>query len=181
MHAPRPRPAPLLLIKQIRPTTAQIDNLGATIAILLEARALEAVEGVADALAAADDALVLVVAEGALVADARQRRRPHVRVAHGALAVALVAQSPDVDPRQLAAHHEVRVVARHGPGFAAEGMGLVWRGSGIRGSGIVWLCGVSVMGKWIDVFYLRISWGGVKEGRCQCRCAAKVIGGERNI
>jgi len=54
----------------IRPRTAQINNLGTPVAVLLEARALEAVEGVRDALAAAHDALVLVVAEAALVADA---------------------------------------------------------------------------------------------------------------
>lgn len=106
-------PSPLLLIKQIGPRAAQVHDLGTTIAILLEAGALEAVEGITDTLAAAHDALVLVVAEGALVADARQRRRPHVRVAHGTLAVAFVAQPPDVDPGQFAAHHQVWVVARH--------------------------------------------------------------------
>lgn len=100
-----PRPPPLLLIKQIRPTTAQIHNLGTAIPILLQPRTLKAVKGIADALAATDDALVLVVAEGALVADARQGCWTHVRVAHGTLTVALVAQTPDVDPRQLAAHH----------------------------------------------------------------------------
>jgi len=88
----------------VRPRAAQVDDLGAPVAVLLEARALVAVEGVADALAAADDALVLVVAEAALVADAHQRRGPHVRVADGALAVALVAEAPDGDARLLAAH-----------------------------------------------------------------------------
>lgn len=72
-----------------------------------------AVEGVADPLAAADDALVLVVAEAALVADAHERRGPYVRVADGALAVALVAEPPDGDARLLAAHDEVGVVAGH--------------------------------------------------------------------
>ncbi|KAF7504070.1 hypothetical protein GJ744_002835 [Endocarpon pusillum] len=104
-HSMPARPSPLLLIEQIGPGAAEIDDLGTAVAILLEAGALEAVEGVADALAAADDAFVLVVAERALVADARQRRRPHIRVAHGALAVAFVAQPPDVDAGQLAAHH----------------------------------------------------------------------------
>jgi hypothetical protein len=91
----------------IGPRTAQIDNLGTPVPVLLEARALEAVEGVRDALAAAHDALVLVVAEAALVADAHQRRGPHVRVAHGALAVALVAEPADGDAGLLAAHYEV--------------------------------------------------------------------------
>ncbi|KAK3110825.1 hypothetical protein LTR53_014490 [Teratosphaeriaceae sp. CCFEE 6253] len=88
----------------IRPRTPQIDNLRAPVPVLLQPRALEAVERVADALAAAHDALVLVVAEGALVADARERRGPHVGVADGALAVALVAQSADGDAARLAAH-----------------------------------------------------------------------------
>jgi hypothetical protein len=68
----------LFLVKQVRPRAAQIDNLRTPIAVLLKARALEAVEGVRDAFAAAHDALVLVVAEGALVADARERRGTHV-------------------------------------------------------------------------------------------------------
>ena len=93
----------------IRPRTTQINNLGTPIPVLLQPGTLEAVESVGDALAAAHDALVLVVAEAALVADAHQRGRPHVRVAHGALAVALVAEPPDRDAGLLAAHHEVAV------------------------------------------------------------------------
>ena len=98
-------PKILLLVEQIRPRAPQIDDLRTPVPILLQARTLEAVEGGADALAAAHDALVLVVAEGALVADARQGRGPHVRVADGALAVAFVAEAADVDARQFAAHH----------------------------------------------------------------------------
>lgn len=108
------RPIRLLLVEQVGPRAAQVDNLGAAVAVLLEARALEAVEGVGDALAAADDALVLVVAEAALVADAHERRGAHVRVADGALAVALVAEAADGDAGLLAAHDEVGVVAGHG-------------------------------------------------------------------
>jgi hypothetical protein len=100
-------PKILLLIKQIRPAAPQIYNLRTPIPILLEARALEAVERVADALAAAHDAFVLVVAERTLVADACQCGRSHVRVAHGTFAVAFVAESPDGDPGLLAAHYEV--------------------------------------------------------------------------
>jgi hypothetical protein len=100
-------PKILLLVEQIRPTTAEVYNLGAAIPVLFEARALEAVEGVGDALAAADDALVLVVAEGAFVADAGERGGAHVRVADGALAVALVAQAADRDAGLLAAHDKV--------------------------------------------------------------------------
>lgn len=43
-------PKILLLVKQIRPRTAQIDNLRAPIPIFFQPRALEAVEGVRDAL-----------------------------------------------------------------------------------------------------------------------------------
>ena len=109
-------PKVLLLVKQIRPRRAEVDDLGTPITVLFEARALEAVEGVADAFAAADDALVLVVAKGALVADAHERGRAHVRVAHGALAVALVAQPAQRNAGLLAAHDEVGMVAGHGFG-----------------------------------------------------------------
>lgn len=100
-------PKILLLIKQIRPTAPQIDNLRTPVSVLFEARALEAVECVADALAAAHDALVLVVAERALVADAREGGRSDVRVAYGAFAVAFIAESPDGDSGLLAAHNKV--------------------------------------------------------------------------
>ena len=43
-------PKILLLVKQIRPRTPQIDNLRAPIPILLQPRTLEAVERVRDAL-----------------------------------------------------------------------------------------------------------------------------------
>ena len=91
----------------ISPRAAEVDDLGTPVAVLFEARALEAVKGVRYALAAAHDALVLVVAEAALVADADERRRAHVRVAHGALSVALVTEAADGDARLLAAHDEV--------------------------------------------------------------------------
>lgn len=84
-------PKTLFLIKQIRPRAPQIDNLRTPVAILLQPCTLEAVKRVGNALAAADDALVLVVAEGALVAYAHEGGRAHVRVAHRTLAVALVA------------------------------------------------------------------------------------------
>jgi hypothetical protein len=100
-------PKILLLVKQIRPTTPQIDNLGAAIPVLFEARAFEAVEGVGDALAATDDALVLVVAEGALVADTGEGGGADVGVADGAFAVAFVAETADGDAGLLAAHYEV--------------------------------------------------------------------------
>ena len=94
-------PKTLLLIKQIRPRAAQIDNLGTAITILLEPGTLETVKRVTDALAAAHDTLILVVAKGAFIADAHQRGRSHVRVAHRTLAIAFVADSSDRDARLL--------------------------------------------------------------------------------
>ncbi|KAK5629637.1 hypothetical protein RRF57_005352 [Xylaria bambusicola] len=55
-----------------------IYNLGAPITILLEARALKAVESVRYPFATAHHALVLVVAEAALVTDADERRGAHM-------------------------------------------------------------------------------------------------------
>ena len=73
------------------PGASEVDDLGTAVAVLLEAGALEAVEGVGDTLATTHDALILVVAEAALVADTHQRRRSHVGVAYGTFTVALVA------------------------------------------------------------------------------------------
>ena len=56
-------------------------------------------------LSAAHDALVLVVAKGAFVADTDEGRRAHIAVADGALAVALVAETADGDAGLLAAHY----------------------------------------------------------------------------
>lgn len=43
-------PKVLLLVEQIRPRTAQVDNLRTPISILLQPRAFETVESVRDAL-----------------------------------------------------------------------------------------------------------------------------------
>lgn len=98
-------PKILLLVEQIRPATTQIDNLRTPIPILFEPRALKAVKCVAYSLAAAHDAFVLVVAEGALVADARQCCGTNVGIADGTFAVAFVAQAADGDSGLLAAHY----------------------------------------------------------------------------
>ena len=129
----------------IGPRTPQINNLGTPVPVLLQAGTLEAVKGVRDALAAAHDALVLVVAEAALVADAHQRRGPHVRVAHGALAVALIAEPADGDAGLLAAHYEVA------GSRSVSGLLGWWEGSGggegrTGGGGTWWAVGVVVFG-----------------------------------
>jgi hypothetical protein len=103
-----------LLVEQIRPRTSQIYNLRAAVAILLQTCTLEAVESITDALAAADDALVLVISIGTFVANAQERCRSHVRVADGAFAIAFVTQAADGDAGLLAAHDEIGVMARHG-------------------------------------------------------------------
>ncbi|KXH34521.1 peroxin 26 [Colletotrichum simmondsii] len=92
---------------KVGPGAAEVYNLGAPIAVFFETRALEAVKGVRDALAAADDALVLVVSERALVADTDEGRGADVGVADGALSVALVAEAADGDAGLLAAHYEI--------------------------------------------------------------------------
>lgn len=88
-------PETFLLVEQVRPRTSQINNLRTAVSILLKARTFEAVEGITDTLATADDTLVLVVTEGALIADSHEGRGAHVGVAHGAFAVALVAKAAD--------------------------------------------------------------------------------------
>lgn len=98
-------PKILLLVKQIRPRAAQINNLGAPIPILLCARTLKAVECIRDTLATADDAFVLVVPETAFVADACEGGGSYVAVADGAFAVAFVAEASDADAGLFAAHY----------------------------------------------------------------------------
>jgi hypothetical protein len=97
-------PETLLLIEQICPRTSQIDNLRTTVTVLLQARTLEAVKGVTDTLATADNTFILVVAEGAFVTDSDQCGWAHVGVAHGAFAIAFVAEAADGDAGLLAAH-----------------------------------------------------------------------------
>jgi hypothetical protein len=95
------------LKEQIRPTTTQIYNLRASIAIPLKARALKAVERITDSLPATHDALVLVVAEAALVADAHEGCGADIGVADGAFAIAFVAEAAEGDAGLLAAHYEI--------------------------------------------------------------------------
>jgi hypothetical protein len=101
------------LIKQIRPRTTQIDNLGTPIAILLQTRTLEAIKGITDALSTTDDAFVLVVSERAFVAHAHEGGWADVGVADRAFAIAFVAETADGDAGLFAAHDEIGVMARH--------------------------------------------------------------------
>lgn len=88
-------PEILLLVEQIRSRASQIDNLRTPVSVLFESGTFETIKSVTDALAAADDTFVLVVSKGAFVADAHEGGGPHVRVAHGAFAVAFVAETAD--------------------------------------------------------------------------------------
>lgn len=104
-------PEILLLVEQIRPRTAQVDNLRAPIPVLLQSGTFETVESVRDPLfphfhqplfsraregrgkayfSTAYDALVLIVAEGTFVADTDESCRTHVAITHRAFAVTFV-------------------------------------------------------------------------------------------
>lgn len=107
-------PKILFLVEEICPRTSQIYNLGTAIPILFQSRAFKTVERITDPFATAHDALVLIVSEGAFVADAHESRWTHVGVAHGAFAIAFIAESSDRDTRLLTAHNEIGVVAGHG-------------------------------------------------------------------
>lgn len=106
-------PEVFLLVKEICSRRAQVDNLGAPIAILLKPGALEAVKCIADAFSTADDALVLVVSERALIANAGEGSRAHVGIADRTFAVTFVAEPSKRDPWLLAAHNEIGMVAGH--------------------------------------------------------------------
>jgi len=106
-------PEILLLIKQIRPRTAQINNLRTAIPILLQPRTLKAIKRIRDTLTTANHAFILIVPEAALVADADEGRGADVGVADGAFAVAFVAEAADGDAGLLAAHDEIGMMARH--------------------------------------------------------------------
>lgn len=98
-------PKILLLIKQIRPRTAQINNLRTSIPILLQSRTLETIKRIRDTLASAHNAFVLVVAEGAFVANSDEGSGTDVGVADGTFAVAFVAEPADGDAGGFAAHY----------------------------------------------------------------------------
>jgi hypothetical protein len=107
-------PEAFLLVEQVGPRTSQIDDLRTAVAVFLQSCTFKTVECITDALTAAHDTLVLVVSEGALIADADEGGWAHVGIADGAFAVAFVAQAADGDAGLLAAHDQIGVVARHG-------------------------------------------------------------------
>lgn len=84
-------PEVLLLVEQICSATAQIDNLRTAISVFLQSRAREAVEGITDAFATADDTFVLVIAKSTFVAYTDCGGGPDVGIAYWTLAIAFVA------------------------------------------------------------------------------------------
>ena len=100
-------PKILFLIKQIRPTAPQINNLRAPISIFLQPRTLKAIKCVRDALTTTDDTFVLIITEGTFVADADERGGADVAVADRAFAVAFVAETAHGYAGLFAAHDEI--------------------------------------------------------------------------
>merc|ERR1740133_452253 len=125
---PSPASLPLLeavllpLVEQVRLRRAEVDNLRTAVPVFLLLCALLAVVCVRDPRPAADNAPSLVRPVVALVAYPHECAGPHVGVADGALAVALLTQPADRDPRLLAAHDQIGVVLRHrAPATKGEG------------------------------------------------------------
>lgn len=104
----------LFLVKQIGTGRTQVDDLRASVPILLKPRTFETVEGVTDPFAAADNALVLIVAKGTFITDSCEGSRSDVGIAYRAFAIAFVAEAPKGDAWCFAAHNEIGVMARHG-------------------------------------------------------------------
>ena len=100
-------PKILLLVKQIRPTAPQINNLRTPIPILFESCTLEAIKRIRDPLTTTDDAFVLVVSKRTFVADADECGGADVAVADGAFAVAFVAEAAHGYAGLFAAHDEI--------------------------------------------------------------------------
>ncbi len=73
-----------------------------------------------DPLPATDHALILIVAERALVADADKRSRSHITIADRTFTITFVAEASDGYARLLPAHHKIAVevsVRSHWNGF----------------------------------------------------------------
>lgn len=119
-------PETFLLIEQICSRTAQIDNLRTPVAVFLQSRAFKAIECITDSLTAAHNTLVLVVTEGAFVADTHEGSWAYVGITHGAFAIAFVTQAADGDTGLLAAHDEIGVVTRHDD-MASDARGWIER------------------------------------------------------
>jgi hypothetical protein len=134
-------PEILFLVEEICPRTTQINNLRAAISVFLQTCAFETVEGIADTLSSTDDTFVLVIAEGAFVADTDQRCWSNIAVTHWTFAIAFVAKAAYRYAGLLAAHNEIsgtlladdikkrpwynsRMMARHGARLDSIRLGI---------------------------------------------------------
>lgn len=113
----------LFLVEKIRSGRSKVDNFGTAVTVFLQPSAFEAVESVRYTLdfyvsdlfqqshdprtdlSATDDALILIVAERAFIADTNECGWSDIAIAHWTFSIAFVAKSPYCYARLLAAHY----------------------------------------------------------------------------
>jgi len=100
-------PVPLLIVMAIDPRPAQVNHLGASLPVFLQARTLLAVIGIRHARTAADNTSSSKGPVVALVADTHERVLLHEAVAENAATVTSLAHAPDGDTGLLPAHDQV--------------------------------------------------------------------------
>ncbi|CAM6108517.1 unnamed protein product [Calypogeia fissa] len=103
----------LSLVEQVRFGATQVDDFRAPVPVLLLLRAFFAVVSVGDAQPSANDAPALVRAIVALIANPNESARANVGIADDTLAVALLAETADCNPRLLPAHDQIGMMLRH--------------------------------------------------------------------
>ncbi|KAF5615547.1 peroxin 26 [Fusarium sp. NRRL 52700] len=85
----------------------KVYNLRTSIAILFKASTFKTVERVRDALTAAHNAFILVVAEATFVTNAHERRGPNVGVTNWAFAIALITETTNSNTGLFATHNKI--------------------------------------------------------------------------
>jgi len=105
-------------VEEVGTTGSEIDNLGATVAVLLQSRTLGAVVSVGYPWRATDDAPAAVGTKVAFVANADEGFGSDVGVADRTLSVALLAETADGNTGLPTAHYQIGVMLRHGEGGA---------------------------------------------------------------
>lgn len=101
------------LVKQIRTRAAEVDDLGAAIAVFFERNAFLAIVCITNARTSANDASSLVASVVAFITNANQRARLHIAVTDDTFTVTFFAQATDCDAWLLAAHDKIGVVFSH--------------------------------------------------------------------
>ena len=97
-------PEALLLVEEICSGASKVDDLRAPVSVLLQSGTFEAVKGVADPFATANDTFILIVSKGTFVAYSNKCCWTYIAVANRAFTVAFVAETPDGYPRLFSAH-----------------------------------------------------------------------------